>query len=104
MKVIKTSTWSSVSGSVCGHGDYAVLKAVEVDDADRELRHGVEAPEGGAAHGAHRGEGGGQPLQDPGPDEHSAIGHPGDMDHVGVNAEPDKDKTVKCEIYAVRCN
>ena len=68
---------------------------MEVDDADGEFRHGVEAPEGSAAHWANRGEGGGHPLQDPGPDEHPAIGHPGDMEHVSVNTEPGKDETVK---------
>ena len=102
MKVMKTPTRSSGSGGIWGHWDDAVLESVEVDDTDGELRHGVEAPEGGAAHGAHRGEGGGHPLQDPGPDEHPAIGHPGYMDHVGVNAEPDKDKIVKCDINAVK--
>ena len=70
---VMTSTWSSVSRGIRRHGDDAVLEAVEVNDADGELRHGVEAPEGSTTHGAHRGEGGGHPLQDPGPDEHPAI-------------------------------
>ena len=69
-----TSTWSSVSRGIRRHGDDAVLEAVEVNDADWEVGHGVVAPEGGGAHRAHRGHGPGQPRHDPGPDEHPAIG------------------------------
>ena len=48
-----TFTWTSISRGIWGHGDDAVLEAVEVNDADGELWHGVKAPERSAAHGAH---------------------------------------------------
>ena len=55
-------------------GDGVVIEAVEVNDADRGVGHGVVAPEGGGAHRAHRGHGPSQPRHDPGPDEHPPIG------------------------------
>ena len=50
-----------------------VLEAVEVDDADWRVGHGVVAAQGGAAHRAHAGQQPRQPLEGAGPDEHAAV-------------------------------
>ena len=54
--------------------DGVVIEAMEINDADRGVRHGVVASEGGGAHWTNGGHSPSQPRHDPGPDEHPAIG------------------------------
>ena len=63
-----------VAGTLGGERDPPVIEAVEVDDVDRRVWHGIVASEWRAAYWSYGGQRGRESGQGPGPDKHTWVG------------------------------
>ena len=87
---------SEVVRTVRREGDRPVVEAVEVDDVDRRVWHGVVTSQWRAAHWAHGGQRGRESLHGSGPDKHSSIAGAGHVEVVGVNTPGVHDVVENC--------
>ena len=63
--------FAEVSRTLGGERDGAIIEAVEVDDVDRRVRHGIVTSQWRAAYRSYRGQRGRESGQGSGPDKHT---------------------------------